>query len=166
MKTTTKTNTFFGIIAALIAVIFTLTAFTACTQPTETSAPAYQFPTVKEGDRIVLTIENQTSKPNANYKALADKLPTAYAAAKDETLENFIGNGGTVKLVLGISEGSNLQNNILTVILDADTLLSQLESPVIDRTIKNKIVYAVIVQLETQGVAPNISFTKAHIRQC
>jgi hypothetical protein len=35
MKTTTKTNTFFGIIAALIAVIFTLAAFTACTNPAE-----------------------------------------------------------------------------------------------------------------------------------
>jgi hypothetical protein len=52
-------------------------------------------------------------------------LPTMRAASHAfalKALENFIGNGGSLKLVLGASEGFDLQANVLIVIFDADFL--------------------------------------------
>jgi hypothetical protein len=162
MKTTTKTNTFFGIIAALIAVIFTLAAFTACTNPAEETEPDYTFPTAEEGK---LTIENQTGKPNINYKDFVNKVIQGYELArinKNDKLTPFFNNGGTIKVILDSQvEGySVLGGHILTITLNADGFIQNVpeENLVINLSgiFNDAIVPANLTML-------NNSFTKTHI---
>jgi hypothetical protein len=160
MKTTPNT---FSAIIAVLAVIFTLAAFTAC--PTEETEPDYTFPTAEGGK---LTIENQTGNPNAKYKDVAAKIIEGYSSPRSENatkIDTFINGGGTIKVILGkqslplgyeFTEG----NKVLTITFDIEGLISNIPEPNLISAFGNMFSIAIT---SAQLARLDNSFTRAHI---
>jgi hypothetical protein len=111
MRTTTNTNTFFGIIAALIAVIFTLAAFTVCTNPAEETEPV-DPKTIDLGKNGLHIYNHIDGKTNAELQSLADKICFVHDSFKDSSdssLDNY--KSYTEVTVILSSVPSNLERD-------------------------------------------------------